>query len=112
MHIWAALRGTSHQGNACIPLFDYGKVAREEFLSPIDISEPSNGPDEWSTYVEENPVEPDGVTQDTNTTEHGCDWREADMALMSEIPSGPTESMVEGCVFDTDKELVEFVSYP
>lgn len=43
----------------------------EEFLTPTDItiSKPNNGPDEWSTHVEENPVEPDGVIQDTNTTE-------------------------------------------
>ncbi|BCS27352.1 uncharacterized protein APUU_60400A [Aspergillus puulaauensis] len=82
----------------------------EEFLTPTDItiSKPNNSPDEWSTHVEENPVEPDGVIQDTNTTEPGYDWREADVALMSEIPSGPTDSMVEGCVFNTDKELIEF----
>lgn len=86
----------------------------EKFLTPTDItiSKPNNGPDEWSTHVEENPVEPDGVTQDTNTTEPGYDWREADVALMSEIASGPTYSMVERYVFDTRKELIEFVSYP
>ncbi|OJJ05481.1 hypothetical protein ASPVEDRAFT_855179 [Aspergillus versicolor CBS 583.65] len=80
----------------------------EEFISPTDISEPSNGPDKWSAYVEENPVEPDGVTQDINTADHGYNWRETDEALMHEISSGPTVRMVEGCVFDTDKEMIEF----
>lgn len=86
----------------------------EEFLTPTDItiSKPNNGPDEWSTHVEENPVEPDGVTQDTNTTEPGYDWRKADVTLMSGTPSGPTEPIVEGFLFDKDKELIEFVSYP
>ncbi|KAL4792420.1 hypothetical protein BDV19DRAFT_380800 [Aspergillus venezuelensis] len=82
----------------------------EMSLTPSDytLREPNTGPDEWSAQVDEIAAEPGSVTQDTSTAEHSYDWRAVDVALMSEMPSEPITTKIEGCVFDKDKELIGF----